>query len=200
MINKLFKIINLLLIIILINSCNKDTPSIVFFPDMYYAVAYDPYQEAVQPYISNDNTVPLFKKMNGKTVLLPVKGAVSRNIEGILPIEFENNLEGYEKSKKIIFSPFYKDKNIKKRIEKGQYLYEQNCIICHGPNGNGDGLIVQNGSYAGVPKYSDRELSIGSIHYVITYGKNIMGSYANNMTPADRWYLAEYIMNILKKK
>ena len=194
------KLLYYFIIFNIIISCDKKKPSIVFFPDMYYSVAYDPYQEAVQPYINKSNSVPLFKKMNGKTFLNPVKGSIARNIENILPLELDNSNQGYEMSKKIITSPIPKSIKFTKIIENGKKLYEQNCLVCHGVNGDGNGPIVNSGAYNGVPKYSDRDISIGSIYYVITYGKNAMGSYAANMNIIDRWYISEYIINNFKRK
>lgn len=182
-------------------SCNKETPSIVFFPDMYYSVAYDPYQEAVQPYISEYNDVPLFKNREGQTAIPLVNGTVSRNVEGILPIGLENTLIDYEVSKSIHSSPLSNfQMDVQKNLERGKTLYEQNCLVCHGIKGDGNGSIVQTGSYNGVPKFADRQISVGSVHYVITYGKNAMGSYASHMNSADRWRVAEYVMSSFKSQ
>jgi mono/diheme cytochrome c family protein len=57
---------------------------------------------------------------------------------------------------------------------------------------------VQSGAYSGVPAYKDRDITVGSIHYVITNGRNLMGSYAGQLTPADRWRVAMYIMSAFK--
>ena len=78
-------------------------------------------------------------------------------------------------------------------------MYEHTCAACHGVNGDGQGPIVQSGAYSGVPKYADREITVGSVHYVLSYGRNAMGSYAGQLTPGDRWRVAQYIMNEFKK-
>lgn len=192
-------IISILFICFFTSSCDKKKPNIVFFPDMYYSVAYEPYQEAVQPYIKYTNEVPLFQKKLGQTALLPVKGTISRNIPfSILAMNFDNSIESYEYSKSILISPLLGNKN--KNLEIGKKLYEQNCSICHGVNGDGNGLMVQKNVYSGVPNYIDRNISVGSVYYVITYGKNIMGSYASNMNIEDRWRVAEYVMKVFKQK
>ena len=72
------------------------------------------------------------------------------------------------------------------------------CAACHGVNGDGQGDIVQSGAYSGVPAYKDRDITVGSVHYVITNGKNLMGSYAGQLSPADRWRVAMYVMNAFK--
>ena len=72
------------------------------------------------------------------------------------------------------------------------------CAACHGVAGDGQGPIVQSGAYSGVPAYKDRDITVGSIHYVITNGRNLMGSYAGQLTPADRWRVAMYVMSAFK--
>lgn len=182
-----------------LSSCSKKIPGVVFFPDMYYSIAYDPYQEATQPYINKINSVPIFR--NGQTALLPVKGTIPRNIDSILPINIENTPDAYQASKKITVSPLSsKKRNLEKDLENGQKLYEQNCLSCHGSQGDGNGPIVQTGAYSGVPRYEDRDISVGSVHYVITHGKNTMGSYAFHMNSLDRWLTAEYVMYTFKQK
>ena len=85
-----------------------------------------------------------------------------------------------------------------KDIERGKKMYEHTCSACHGLNGDGQGPIVQSGAYSGVPAYKDRAITVGTIHYVITNGRNLMGSYAGQLTPADRWRVSMYIMSAFK--
>ena len=77
-------------------------------------------------------------------------------------------------------------------------MYELTCISCHGVNGDGQGSMVQSGVYSGVPAYKDRQITVGSVHYVITNGRNLMGSFAGQLTPADRWRVSMYIMSAFK--
>ena len=65
--------------------------------------------------------------------------------------------------------------------------------------GDGQGPIVQSGAYSGVPNYADRDITVGSIHYVITNGRNAMGSYAGQLNAGDRWRVAMYVMSAFKK-
>ena len=49
------------------------------------------------------------------------------------------------------------------------------------------------------PGYQDKyikELPIGKIYHVITYGKNNMGSYAYALTPKERWSVATYVKRL----
>ncbi len=188
-----------------LNSCSdkKRSPSVVFMPDMYYPVAYDPYMEADFGYWPERNdeksNVPLFAEHRNMTALWPVEGSVART-EGqmILPWELKNTLEDYNKSKAITTSPL-DPANKKADLERGEKLYGQTCAVCHGEAGDGQGSIVQSKAFSGVPTYAERELTLGSVYHVIMYGKNAMGSYAPQLTPVDRWRVAEYVMNLRAK-
>lgn len=178
-------------------SCSdKSEPKRVYMPDMYYSHAYEPYAVSVRPYSEKDNTVPLFKK--GGTSLDPVSGSVPRTEDGSLPYTLPNSNEGYDASLKILVSPLDPAQKTKD-LERGKAMYQINCAICHGDMGDGQGELVKNEKILGVPNYKDREITIGSIYHVIMYGRNNMGSYASQLTPEDRWKVAEYVMQLKTK-
>lgn len=186
-----------------LTSCSdkKRSPSIVFMPDMYYPVAYDPYMEADFEYPEREekSDIPLFAAHRNMTALWPVDGTVSRTDEtAILPWELKNTLDDYNKSKAITASPL-DPSNRKKDLERGEKLYGQTCSVCHGAGGDGQGTIVQSKAYSGVPTYAERELTVGSVYHVIMYGRNAMGSYSSQLTAVDRWRVAEYVMNLRAK-
>lgn len=188
-----------------LSSCSdkKRGPSVVYMPDMYYPVAYDPYMEADFEYWPERNgeksNIPLFAEHKNMSALWPVEGSVART-EGqmILPWELKNTLEDYNKSKAITTSPL-DPANRKADLERGEKLYGQTCAVCHGEGGDGQGSIVQSKAYSGVPTYAERDVTLGSVYHVIMYGKNAMGSYAPQLSPADRWRVAEYVMNLRAK-
>ena len=189
--------------VITLGSCSKGNPPLVYFPDMYFPVAYDPLMKAQDAYSKHDNEIPAFVKNNGATGLGPVDGTVAQNPEGLadpaankamIPLEYN---AGYDESKLITASPL-DAANQEKDITRGKLLYNQTCAACHGTAGDGQGPIVVSGAYAGVPKYADREITIGSVHYVLTHGRNSMGSYAGQLKPGDRWRVSLYIMNEFK--
>jgi len=200
----ILKIISTLSIMVMFNSCgDKTEPALVFFPDMYYPVAYDPFMKAKDPYSNHENEIPLFVGKNGSTALSPVEGTVSRNKEGILPSEIPRSVADYnklyDKSKNVNRSPL-NPASLEKDIERGKKLYNQVCAVCHGTGGDGNGPIVESGAYSGVPNYADRELTIGSVHFVLDYGRNNMGSYAGQLNAGDRWRVALYVMHEFKKQ
>lgn len=188
---------------IVLNSCGpKDNAPLVYFPDMYFPVAYDPLMKAEDAYSKHENEIPAFVKQNGATGLTPVEGTVAQNKdgvfeEGLLPKNMDEYNVGYDASKTVVASPLT-PANAAKDLERGKALYEKTCAACHGTAGDGQGPIVVSGAYSGVPKYADREITVGSVHYVITNGRNAMGSYAGQLTPGDRWRVAMYVMNAFK--
>jgi len=83
----------------------------------------------------------------------------------------------------------------KELIDRGQERYNINCIVCHGPVGNGDGMIVRRG-FPQPPTYHDdrlRNAPVGHFFDVMTNGWGKMNSYAYQVPPADRWAIAAYI-------
>lgn len=188
---------------LLLSSCSKENPPLVYFPDMYFPVAYDPLMKAEDAYSDHENEIPAFVKNNGATGLSTVNGTVAQNEEGIAeealntamtPDQYNSD---YEASKTITVSPL-DAKNQQKDIERGKILYDRTCAACHGTAGDGQGPIVVSGAYSGVPKYADREITVGSVHYVLMNGRNSMGSYAGQLKPGDRWRVSMYIMSAFK--
>lgn len=193
--------------VITLNSCGpKENTPLVYFPDMYFPVAYDPMLKVQSKndghYNKKENEIPAFVNNYGSTLLSPVEGTVPQNKEGLLPEEkMPKNVEEYtalyEASKAITTSPL-DPKNQAKDLERGKKMFELTCAACHGVNGDGQGSIVQSGAYSGVPNYKDRQITVGSVHYVLTNGRNLMGSFAGQLTPADRWRVAMYVMSAFK--
>ena len=186
-----------------LSSCSKENPPLVYFPDMYFPVAYDPLMKARDAYSDHENEIPAFVKNNGATGLGPVNGTVAQNKDNVADEAWNASLTpdqyngGYDASKTVVVSPL-NPANQAKDIERGKGLYDKTCSACHGIAGDGQGPIVVSGAYSGVPKYADRAISVGSVHYVLTNGRNAMGSYAGQLTPGDRWRVAMYIMNTFK--
>jgi mono/diheme cytochrome c family protein len=83
----------------------------------------------------------------------------------------------------------------KEMIDRGQDRYNIYCIVCHGPVGNGDGMIVRRG-FSKPPTYHDdrlRNAPVGHFFDVMTNGWGKMNSYADKLTAADRWAVTAYI-------
>lgn len=174
---KVYAIATILSISTMIISC-KDSlkPNYQFFPQMYESVGYETYAES-----------DAFK--NGQEAQLPAKGSIKR---GFVPYELPNTDAGYEASKGLK-SPI---DSISVDPKKGEELYGIYCAICHGDKGNGKGKLVEREKFLGVPSYADRQITKGSIFHVVTYGKNSMGSHANQLNQNERWLVADYVMKL----
>ena len=182
----LLKIAFVLGIVVSFSSCKDNLkPNYQYMPNMYESVAYETYSE------SDAFNSPTGLK--GKEGQLPAEGSIKR---GFIPYEIPNTTEGYDFSKTITTSPL-DGKAVD--MKKAEELYGIYCAICHGETGNGMGKLVKQEKLLGVPSYKDRQVTIGSIFHVETYGLNSMGSYANQLSQQERWMIAAYVLELKSK-
>ncbi len=83
-------------------------------------------------------------------------------------------------------------------VNRGEERYKVFCTVCHGPTGNGDGMIVRRG-FSKPPTYNDdrlRNAPVGHFYDVITNGWGKMNSYASQIPVADRWAIVAYIRSL----
>lgn len=83
----------------------------------------------------------------------------------------------------------------KELVDRGQERYNIYCIVCHGPGGAGDGMIVRRG-FSQPPTYHDdrlRNAPVGHYFDVISNGWGRMNGYAASIPAADRWAIVAYI-------
>lgn len=171
------KISLFLALLIALSSCsNKRHRQVQYMADtdMYTSVPYDTYSEN-----------PVFK--NGITAQKPVDGTVPRSE---IPYAYPNSEAGYMAAKDSLKAPFPADE---KSLKKGAHLYNIYCAICHGNTGDGQGQLVKNEKFLGVPNYKDRQITEGSIYHVIMYGRNMMGSHASQLNEKERWQVVHYV-------
>lgn len=167
---------------LLIISCGGDDKSVdtksgrsyQYFPNMYESVGYETYQEG-----------EIFP--GNLEAQAPVDGTINR---GWMPYDYANNNEGYATAKAELTNPLpYTEEN----LAVGAELYNIYCAICHGTNGAGQGHLVKTEKILGVPSYTDRELTQGSIYHVMYWGINYMGSYASQTSTEERWQIAHHV-------
>lgn len=166
-----------------LSSCkDNNSPNYQYMPNMYESVAYETYSESTA---FNSPT-----GLKGKEGQLPPVGTIKR---GYVPYEFPNNTAGYEAAKLNSKSPLDPAKIDMKKAEE---LFNIYCAICHGTAGDGQGNLVKQGKFLGVPNYKDRQITEGSVNHVINFGLNSMGSYANQLNQEERWMVAAYVMKL----
>lgn len=157
-----------------------------FSPNMYGAIGYN----ADQP---NTN----FK--DGKTAQNPVEGTTPIGWE---KFPYENTPEGYQAAGLEMKNPLIENATT---LAEGKLLYVNMCSHCHGVEGKGDGSIVAAGKFPPPPSYSTgtssrggamKDLTDGKIYHTITYGLNLMGSHASQLSPEERWKIVMYVRTL----
>jgi mono/diheme cytochrome c family protein len=92
-------------------------------------------------------------------------------------------------------------------MKEAERLYLVNCGICHGSKLDGNGPLYKDGNgpfpskpaqLVGDAKY--HAMPDGQMFYSITYGKNVMGSYASQITDKQRWMIIHYIKALQSAK
>ena len=94
-------------------------------------------------------------------------------------------------------------------LNRGQWVYETFCLVCHGPGGRGDGPIsaangrTPPGPFPGIgdllgPTAMGR--SDGYIYGVVTYaqamGRGLMPRYGDKVRGTDRWDVVNYVRHL----
>src|SRR6185312_14393767 len=80
-------------------------------------------------------------------------------------------------------------------LARGRQRFDIYCAPCHGALGDGDGYIVRRG-FPSPPSYHIARLRNAPDRYfvdVMTNGYGLMYSYADRVSPADRWAIVAYI-------
>ncbi|UPS93148.1 c-type cytochrome [Bizionia sp. M204] len=148
-------------------------------PNMYQSVGYETYSET-----------SAFR--NGVEAQLPAEGSVPR---GHIPFDIDNTLDGFNEAKATLKNPI---DSLQFDKIRGKELYDIYCGICHGTKGDGQGNLVKREKILGIPSFDDvgRAITEGSIYHTIYYGKNAMGSYANQLNEEERWQVTAYVLEL----
>ena len=90
-------------------------------------------------------------------------------------------------------------------LNRGQWVYETYCLVCHGPSGHGDGPIssASGGPFVGVRSLvtdSMARRSDGYIYGVLVnaqgMGRGLMPIYGDKVHGTDRWDLVNYVRSL----
>ena len=82
-----------------------------------------------------------------------------------------------------------------KLLQRGQERFDIYCAPCHSPVGDGDGMVARRG-FPHPPSYHIarlRQAPDRHFYDVMTNGYGIMYSYADRVSPEDRWAIVAYI-------
>lgn len=161
-------------------------PGKTYMPDMAYSRAYETYSAS-----------PVF--VDGQTNREPVSGTVKRG--DAYPFHIAMDKPGDTAN-------YYASRAVKnplpalnaEDLKEAERLYLINCGICHGAKLDGNGPLYNGGdgpypakpaTLVGDAKYE--AMPEGQMYYSTTYGKNLMGSYASQLQPKQRWMVIAYI-------
>ncbi len=182
---------------ILIASCDevRREPGKIYMPDMAYSRAYETYA---------DHSNLQAKGINYNNQ--PVKGTIARGEEMPFPIakDLPGDTTNYNLAKQVK-SPI--DTLADTDLKEAERLYLVNCGICHGPKLDGNGPLYKGGegpypakpaTLVGDVKYES--MPEGQMFYSVMYGKNLMGSYASQLSRKQRWMVIRYIKTKQVKK
>ena len=180
-------------ILFMLSSCTTDpnSPGVEYMPDMYRSPSYETYSQN-----------PFFK--DSMSAQLPVAGTISQgewpgqgSLINALPYAYENSVEGYEAAGAELKNPIERTDEV---VAEGKQIFEKMCMHCHGKEGKGDGQLIGTGKFPPPPSYSGplKELVEGKMFHSITYGKNLMGAHASQITKEDRWKVIHYIQELQK--
>jgi mono/diheme cytochrome c family protein len=183
---------------IVLTACSdiRRDPGTIYMPDMAYSRAYETYAERDSLIFSTNE-----KRTDDKIFYnnLPVSGTIARGAEIPFPLakDAPGDTANYIASKAVA-NPLPALNAAQMKEAERQYLI--NCGICHGTKLDGNGPLYKDGAgpYSAKPatlvgdvKYES--MPEGQMFYSVTYGKNLMGSYASQLTRDQRWAIIHYI-------
>ncbi len=191
-------IVAFFLTMVIFTSCDevRREPGRVYMPDMAYSRAYESFAARDSALFTTD--------MNNKGSKIfynnvPPAGTIKRG--ELFPYELPNDSNGYKLSA-AIKNPYDTVIMSKAQMAEAGRLFNVNCAICHGAKGIANGPIASGGYVGGVANLTADayvKMTDGTMFHSITYGKNMMGSYASQITRAQRWMIVKYIRTLQPK-
>lgn len=82
-------------------------------------------------------------------------------------------------------------------LARGKLVFDQYCIVCHGPAGHGDGTVVAK--FVPPPDLTadpTKQRSDGYLYAMIRQGRGIMPRYGDKIRGADRWHVVNYVRQL----
>jgi len=186
MLKKIWVITGYLITMTVLVSCSKVRRNTgrAYMPDMAYSRAYE-------TYASTD----ALQKKGVHYNAMPVEGTIARG-DTLAVYLNKNDSAGYANSKNFA-NPLPALTAI--QFKEATRLYLIYCGICHGEKLDGNGPLWKGGDgpFPAAPKnfMADdmKTMAEGTMFHSVTYGKNLMGSYASQLSTEQRWMVIHYI-------
>jgi len=207
---------------VLLGSCggDPDSPGLEYMPDMYRSPAIEPYVD--YGHIKERENLELKTRLSAMTPpngTVPYYGTDSLDVLLMMPYKhlaradfklthgmFDEQLapEGvdtYELAKddkNPLPLPSEADSiGYKAFWSNAKKVFNANCAHCHGEKGDGNGQMMINETYSGVPNYKDVMATPGQMFYSIYYGKGSMGAHRSLINKKEIWTLVHYIQRLI---
>ena len=181
---KIFRLkyyIGIVAVAVLFGACdeNRNRPGYSFFNDMEKSQAYETYSE--NPYLPGN-----------KMMVGPVEGTVHTEEHAyhfVKTPEDELKAASLENPLKNDFKP-----------ERAKMVYDRFCLVCHGENGDGQGILFTSQKYPIPPAsyHTERALNKtdGQLFHNIRAGFGVMGAHGAQISVEDTWQLVNYIRHL----
>lgn len=207
---------------VILVSCgaDPDSPGLEYMPDMYRSPAIEPYvdyghiQERQNPELKErlsaltppNGTVPYYGTDSMEVMLmLPYKHKASSTFkqthgmfdEELAPEGMDTYVSALD-DKNPLALPAEADSVATKAFwSDAKNLFNANCAHCHGEKGDGNGPMMINETFTGVPDYKTVLATEGQMFYSIYYGKGSMGSHRSIINKKEIWTLVHYIQRLV---
>lgn len=174
-------------------SCkDKRETGSIYMPDMTYSRAFESYALHDSTVFTTDPADAGHKIYYNS---LPVNGTMRKG--ELAPYTVPNDSNGLLVLSAAVKNPL-PPLNTEDSLEAAR-LFNINCAICHGPKAEANGPVgVKVGGVKSIvaasPTFSD-----GRLFHVMTYGQNLMGSYASQLSRKQRWMIVQYIRTLEPK-
>jgi mono/diheme cytochrome c family protein len=157
---------------LVLTGCEHSKPNFIYMPDMVYSPALKAQKEGQLPMVA---------------------GTVPRGFSAYPYRKEQGDQAGRE-----LKNPFRPTREV---LARGQVMFNTYCIVCHGPNGEGDGSIVPK--FPRPPSLQSDKIrgwGDGQIYHTITMGQGNMPSYTQQISRGDRWSIVHYVRALQRAK
>lgn len=185
----------------------KDVPAIVV-TGVLSGLALVAVHAALKPDFSRRNYVMFTEMAQSRAVEsfassaeLPGGQALQPLVAGVVPRgqrppEHGPGPEEAERAGVELVQPFSPDDAA--ALQRGAQRFGIFCAVCHGPGGEGDGVVTQRGLPPPPSLLGARALALpdGALFHVVTWGQGKMAPFAAELSPEDRWQVVLHVRRL----
>jgi len=129
----------------------------------------------------------------GLTQQTPPAGTIAR---GSPPLHFDDTETGAVAAGEQLVNPFAADQP--GVIPRGEEVFQNYCVACHGAAGNADGPVVKRG-FPPPPSFAvgkSRDMKDGQLFHILTHGVGNMPAHAGLIDRDDRWKVVLFVRQL----